>query len=150
MILPIRCFTCNRLLADEKLPLFEKWRNMPYAVVKEYFQSTLEQTASENPEIFQDPSCVVVLNPTELKPVFQYKPVIVTAEPEKARKDCQERKSAADPSQSAAAAYPRHDNSKHFTVSPTSEFLLLNMMGVEQYCCRRMFISYVNMIENIS
>jgi|688.fasta_scaffold1132111_2 DNA-directed RNA polymerase subunit N (RpoN/RPB10) len=129
MILPIRCFTCNRLLADEKLTVFEKYRYLPYATVKEFFCASLDQLAQQNADIFLDERNEVIIHPVELKEQFKYRPL------EKQQPDAHSGKRPSD---------------QHFTVSPTTEFLLLNLLGVENYCCRRMFLGYVNMIENIS
>jgi DNA-directed RNA polymerase subunit N (RpoN/RPB10) len=143
MIMPIRCFTCGNLLADEKLLVYEKWKTMPYTCVKEFFQNTMENMARENQHILQDPNCVVVINPAELREPFKYKPCL-------SETTSSTRTHATSVESLSAKSSQKHDNSKHFMVSPTSEFLLLNMLGVENICCRRMFLGYVNMIENIS
>lgn len=111
MILPIRCFTCNRLLADEKLSFFEKHKNLSYAVVQEKFKMIYDNAQSSLP-VGQNNT--IVLYPNELKKEYQYP----------------------DP--------------KFFTVSPTTDFLLLNLMGVENYCCRRMYLGTVNLIDKIN
>lgn len=115
MILPIRCFTCNRLLADEKLSFFEKHRNLSYAVVQEKFKTIYARAnliAQSSLPVGQEHT--IVLYPNELKKEYQYP----------------------DP--------------KFFTVSPTTDFLLLNLMGVENYCCRRMYLGTVNLIDKIN
>jgi DNA-directed RNA polymerase subunit N (RpoN/RPB10) len=111
MILPVRCFTCNRLIADEKLSFFEKHRYLSYQKVKEIFKESVRKAEESLPSGSNNE---IVLYPNELKQEYLY------------------------------------PNENFFTVSPTTDFLLLNLLGVENYCCRRMYLGLVNLIDKIN
>jgi DNA-directed RNA polymerase subunit N (RpoN/RPB10) len=125
MLLPIRCFTCNRLLADEKLRFFESHRHKKYEEVKAMYQSyainAFAQIAKISVGSDDDTSNELVIYPAELKEEYRYKPQSSRSSPD-----------------------------AHFTVSPTTEFIILNLLGIEHYCCRRMFLGYVDLIEKIN
>ena len=119
MLLPIRCFTCNKLLADEKLNFFEKHRNKKYEDVKKIFITYVDAALEKIGEKKASDGSVeheLVIYPSELKDEFKYQP----------------------------------GKEEHFTVSPTTDFLLLNMLGVDLVCCRRMFLGYVDLIDKIN
>lgn len=119
MLLPVRCFTCNRLLADDKLRFFESNKHKKYEDVKAIFQSMVKVALDEMDKLEKDSDVTneLVIYPNELKEEFKYN---------------------------------MSNTEAHFTVSPTSEFLILNLMGIENYCCRRMFLGYVDLIEKIN
>lgn len=156
MLLPVRCFTCNRLLADEKLTIFEKLRYEKFDKVKEFFEETLKIVLAKTQEakLLMEGDDEIVLYPNELKKEYKFK--------------IHHHSSGSAASASASASGSASSNSTieghsvspgniyqynldhYFTVSPSSDWLLLNLLGVENYCCRRMYLSYVNMIENIN
>ena len=175
MIIPVRCFTCGALLADEKLAIFEKFRYLPYAAVKEFFCSTMDSVAQQYGDLLRDDSNELVCYPAELKDSYKYRVVSgrdvvcqrypsqmdqrmnlsvdeVELDGQRATASAgkEERGNRQEEQDGGVDLDEEHDNRKHFTVSPTSEFLLLNLLGKENYCCRRTFMTYVNMIENIN
>jgi DNA-directed RNA polymerase subunit N (RpoN/RPB10) len=109
MILPIRCFTCNRLIADEKVLFYEKNKYKSIEQLEEMEKKAIETAKRQG---IAD-TCELVLYPIGLKKEYR-----VMSEKKK--------------------------------VSPSPEFFLLNLMGVNQICCRRMFLGNVNLIEKIS
>lgn len=98
MLLPVRCFTCNRVLADEKLAFFERSKGMSQADIIATYKACPDGA---------------VCTPRGLK-----------------------------------RAYSAPD--KIGEVSPTVEFHLMNLMGIDNVCCRRMYMSYVNLVKNIN
>lgn len=130
MLLPVRCFTCNRLLADDKLRFYEAHRHKKYEEVKSlyisYANSALEQIGKiASGQSTTDETHELVIYPEELKEEFKYK-------------------------SGSASASGKENADLHFTVSPTADFLILNLMGIEHYCCRRMFLGYVDLIDKIN
>lgn len=117
MLLPVRCFTCNRLLADEKLSFYEKSKFLNYEQIKKEYIKTvkdaMELLSKEKPSDFTNE---LVISPSELKEEYKY----------------------------------LNNSSNYFIVSPTNDFHILNLLGVENYCCRRMYLGYVNLIEKIN
>lgn len=119
MLLPVRCFTCNRLLADEKLSFYEKSKFLNYEQIKKEYTTTIKEALlllanekSENSDFANE----LVVSPSELRDEYKY----------------------------------LNNPDNYFIVSPTNDFHILNLLGVENYCCRRMYLGYVNLIEKIN
>lgn len=117
MLLPVRCFTCNRVICDEKLTYFEKNRMNSYQSIEAKYKETYKKAMEMLPPPKDGQVNTLVMSPYELKDEFKY-----TSE----------------------------NPQKYFTVSPTSDFHILNILGIEHVCCRRMFLGYVNLIDKIN
>lgn len=117
MLLPVRCFTCNRVICDEKLTFFEKHRMTNYQSVEEKYKELYKKAMDLLPAPKKGQVNTVVMCPHELKDDYKYS---------------------------------LNNPDKYFTVSPTSDFHILNILGIEHICCRRMFLGQVNLIEKIN
>lgn len=98
MLLPVRCFTCNRVLCDEKYKFFVENRNKEISEIIKFYDF-------KNNNIIQ--------YPVELKEAYKNEKDIIL-------------------------------------VSPSVDFHLLNIIGVDRVCCRRMFLGTVEMIHKIN
>ncbi len=118
MLLPVRCFTCNRVLADEKLSFFEKSKFLNYEQIKKEYVHNVKEAVKLLSEELTESGFVneLVISPSELKEEYKY----------------------------------LNNSTNYFIVSPTNDFHILNLLGVENYCCRRMYLGYVNLIEKIN
>jgi DNA-directed RNA polymerase subunit N (RpoN/RPB10) len=148
MLLPVRCFTCNRLLADEKLTIFEKLRYEKFEKVKDFFEETLKIILkTHDAKLLTESDNEIVLYPNELKEQYKFKIYHQNSSTSSGSGSGSAESSLAGASEGQIHQY---NSENYFTVSPSSDWLLLNLLGVENYCCRRMFLSYINMIENIN
>jgi DNA-directed RNA polymerase subunit N (RpoN/RPB10) len=141
MILPIRCFTCNRVICDGKVFIFEKSRynnedkeilQNKLANLIKYFELFIQQNQLDKDTIH------LVHTPRKLKneKLQQYHNLILNI-------DSQDSKDSKD-SQDSQDSQDSKDE-----ISKSSDFDLLNLLSVDKICCRRMFLGYVNMIDKI-
>jgi len=133
MILPIRCFTCNRVICDGKVFLFEQNRDIQMTEItidrKEIIKNKLSnlikyfdllrQQLGENNELIFTPSR---LNENKKQEYINYLITDLTGVEEISGID---------------------------EISKSSDFDLLNLLSIDKICCRRMFLGYVNMIDKI-
>lgn len=123
MLTPVRCFTCNRIIADEKLHFFEKHRFKTYEeVIKLYTDIATKlkkkiDTLNSNQQ--RQSQNIIVLEPLELKDEYKFNPSL-------------------------------SNEQDYFNVSPSTDFHILNILGVDKICCRRMYLSYVDMLDKIN
>lgn len=125
MILPIRCFTCNRVICDGKIFIFEESRDNfiskdnlqnKLANLIKYFELFVKEKG------FQLHSNHLVHTPRKLKndKLQEYHNLIFNIE-----------------------------NENKDEISKSADFDLLNLLSIDKICCRRMFLGYVNMIDKI-
>lgn len=125
MILPIRCFTCNRVICDGKIFIFEESRDnfiskdnlqIKLANLIKYFDLFVKENGLELH------SNHLVHTPRKLKndKLQEYHNLIFNIE-----------------------------NGNKDEISKSADFDLLNLLSLDKICCRRMFLGYVNMIDKI-
>jgi len=134
MILPIRCFTCNRVICDGKVFLFEENRDIQMTEITidrkemiknklsnliKYFDLLNKQLGNSNNEFIFTPSR---LNEHKKQEYINYLTTNLTGVEEISGID---------------------------EISKSSDFDLLNLLSIDKICCRRMFLGYVNMIDKI-
>lgn len=119
MILPIRCFTCNRVLCDGKVFLFEEHRDDEKRVIQEKLKNLImyfrlfEKTLDYNPEL--------VFTPSRLN----------------------------DDKKTEYINELMNNGGNSDEISQSVDFDILNLLSIDKICCRRMFLGYVNMIDKI-
>jgi len=128
MILPIRCFTCNRVLCDGKVFLYEdntlkevlKTENEDILINK--FRNLLLYFERYKEELgLDDISNELVFTPSRLNENKKVEYI----------------------------NYIKKEGEEKDQISKSDDFHLLNILSVDKICCRRMFLGYVNMIDKI-
>jgi DNA-directed RNA polymerase subunit N (RpoN/RPB10) len=128
MILPIRCFTCNRVLCDGKVFLYEdntlkevlKTENEDILINK--FRNLLLYFEKYKEELgLDDISNELVFTPSRLNENKKVEYI----------------------------NYIKKEGEEKDQISKSDDFHLLNILSVDKICCRRMFLGYVNMIDKI-
>lgn len=133
MILPIRCFTCNRVICDGKVFLFEENRDIQTTEITIHQKDIIKNKLNHLIQYFElynkqlDGNNELVFTPSRLNSNKKQEYI----------------------------AFLSTDVSKGIDIegideiSKSSDFDLLNLLSIDKICCRRMFLGYVNMIDKI-
>ena len=122
MIIPIRCFTCGKVLADKYDYYLQQVQDMEYANKQSHSSAASAASAS-------------AAATTSKKAVA------------KAATDVKNKQDKQDKQDKDLAAKQEAHDTRHFDTIRTGS--ILDSMGLTRYCCRRHMLSTVDMMEVI-